>query len=131
MFDKAVLMLVCRVERHQERIERIVIDGLNEDERIIMSGYPQKAYNALVSGFLKCFNCSVFGEDSICVLFGLDVVQLPAIEVVGLQPLKAALQQTHGPIIAAIMRFSCQVHFVPPIFHYWSDVLFTFASAIR
>jgi hypothetical protein len=38
------------------------------------------------------------------------------------------LQQTHGAIIAAIMRFGCQVQFVPPIFHYWSNVLFTFAS---
>jgi hypothetical protein len=83
-----------------------------------MSGYPQKAYNALVSGFFKCLNCSVFGEDSVSVLFSLDIVKLPAIEVIGLQPLKAPLQQTHGTVISAIMRFSCQVHLVAPIFQY-------------
>ena len=115
MLNEAVLMLVGRVERHQERVKRIVIDGLNEDEGIIMSGYPQKAYNALVSGFLKCLNCSVFGEDFVSVLFGLDVVELPAIEVVGLQPPQAVIQVCQRALVVAITDLSHEENLVTAI----------------
>ena len=49
-------MLVGRVERRQERVKRILFDGLNEDERIIMSGYPaeDEIYETVTSAGKTC-----------------------------------------------------------------------------
>ena len=80
--------------------------------RIVVAGYPEEPHNSLIPSFFKCLDRPVFGEDLVRVLLGLDVVKLPAIEMVGLQPFETRLEQTHRAVIAAIMRLGCQVHFI-------------------
>ena len=58
------------VESHQERVKRIVLDSFGKDEGVVMAVYPQETHNALVPGFLKDLDRSVFAEDLIGLLPG-------------------------------------------------------------
>jgi hypothetical protein len=71
----------------------------------------------------RAFSSAVFGEEGVELLLGLNVVQLPQIEMVGVELLQAGLEEFHRAIVGAVVGFAGEPHFVAAGLHHLSYVL--------
>src|SRR6185436_1665443 len=78
-----------------------------------MSGNPQVADQFLFPGLHQGLQSATLGEGGVQVGPAADVMELPEVEVVGLQALEAALEQSQRAIAGPVIGLAGQEDFLP------------------
>jgi hypothetical protein len=84
---------VGRVERHQDRVEVEATDPVGQHGRVGVTRDPEEADRPLLPGLEHRLDGAVLAEDRVQLVGSPDIVELPQVEVVGLERLQALLQQ--------------------------------------
>ena len=69
----------------------------------VVAGDSEIAHDFLVASFEQGFHGSALGEDLVDVGHGADVVQLPEVDVIGLEQLERGLDHAHGSIAGPLL----------------------------
>ena len=79
------MVLVGGVERHQYLIESKTFQALDQKIGIRVAGDAEETNHLLLFGFLESFDRAALAEDAVHVALVVDVVELPGVEVVGVE----------------------------------------------
>ena len=101
-------MRIGSVYSHKNGIERIAMNRFDECIRPVMPGDAEVANDLLIARFEQRLHCSALGEYFIDISHGADVVQLPKVNVIGLQQLQRSIDHLHGTIACPLFRFCCE-----------------------
>src|SRR5579871_3031269 len=88
-----------------------------------MPGDAKITDNLLIAGFEQSLHCAALGKDLIDVGHGADIVQLPEIDVIGLQQLQRSFQHPLRAIASALFRLGSEKGFGSAALHDLAYVL--------
>src|SRR3954451_6540660 len=117
-------MLVSGIEAHQDVVKRESANALAQRVRTMMSRDAEKSHHFLVSRLQQSFHGSAFREDLIYIRLGADVMELPYVDVVGLQQSKRFLDHAHRSIARPFFRLRGHERFVAASLQGLTDIAF-------
>jgi len=123
VFLKTQVMYVSGIEGHQYGIKLKSLQAIHEDHGFVVPGNSQVPHHAFFLCLDQCLQSSVLSEDLINLVLPLHIMELPHIQVVGLEAVQALFQQSHGSIIASIMGLGRYPHLFAPGVQYTANVL--------
>ena len=103
-------MDVGRIEGHQHGIEVEPAHRFEQDGRIVVAGQAQEPDAPLLAGLDEGLEGPAAAEDRAQVAGCAQVVELPEVQVVGVQPVQALLQQPERAVAGAIVRLGREEH---------------------
>jgi len=102
VLDEAEVVAVGGVDGHEDGVEGEALDGFDEDVGLEMAGDTRKVAADCSRAFSRAFDGRRWGEDAVELVFGLEVVDLPEVEVIGAEVAQALLEEAHGAIVGAV-----------------------------
>ncbi len=130
---KAAEGRVAAIERHLHGIEgKIVRQHFQMDFGIFVAGESDEADFALLLGGEQGFGSAVRSEDQVGIVFVDHFVNLPEIEMIGLQAAKRFFQHAHGDFLIASVGADLGHHesLIPLSFQRFAEALFAEAVVI-
>src|SRR4029077_3270818 len=98
----ATIGCVKTIERHLDRVERIVVRQHSEmNSWALMSCETNKTCLALFLRLIQCFDHATLRKMQVRVILVDDFVNLPEVQMVGSQPLQRFLELLHGDLLVA------------------------------
>ena len=91
------------VHGHEDGVEVVAIDGVDEGFRAVVAGDAEVTDDLLVVHLDESFHGSALGEDRVDVFGQADVVELPEIDVVGVEELERLLDHAEGAVAGALL----------------------------
>ena len=119
---EAEVVRVGGVDGHQYLIKGEAANALQQHAGIGVSGDAEEAHHLLLAGFDEGFDGSALGEDAVHVVLRGDVVELPGVEVIGVEQLQALFEQAQRTVAGAVVRLAGQVGFAAAALHHLADV---------
>ncbi len=86
-----------------------------------VAGDPKVLHDTLLPGLEEGMDGAVVGEDLIQLLHSADVVQLPEIQMVGLEGVQALFQELERSVPGPVVGLGGQEHLVPSSGHDLAD----------
>jgi hypothetical protein len=117
MLLEAAIGPVKTIERHLDRVERIVVrQHLEMNRRVFMSSEADETDLALPLRFVQCFDYASVGEVQVRIVFMDDLVSLPEVQVIRAQALQRFIQLLHCDLFISAMgtNLGHQEDFVAP-----------------
>ena len=95
------------------------------DQRIgpVVAGDAEVAHDLLLLHFEQRFHRAALGEDLVHVVGSADVVQLPQIDVIGLEQLQRLLDHPHRAVARALLGLGREERLVAALRHHLADIL--------
>src|SRR5258708_4708640 len=91
-------MHIGGIESDQNRVEAESAHAFEQNGRIVMTGQAQETHPALRAGLQERFEGASFGEDAVEVVLSPQIVQLPEIEMIGVQSAQAVVEKAQGAV---------------------------------
>jgi uncharacterized membrane protein len=111
------------VHGHQNRVEGMAVDALHQRVGAVVAGDAEMAHDLLLLHFEQRFHRAALGEDFVHIGHGADVVQLPEVDVIGLEQLQRLLDHAHGAVAGALLGLGGEEGLVAAVGHHLADVL--------
>ena len=116
-------MRVGGVHRHEDGVEVVAVDRVDEGLGAVVSGDAEIAHHLLLLHVEQRFHRAALGEDLVHIVHRADVVQLPEIDMIGLQQLERLLNHAHRSIPRALFSLGGEKCFLPPRLHHPTNIL--------
>jgi hypothetical protein len=123
LLREAVVMRVGGIHRHQNRIERMPMDRLDQCVGPVVPRDPQIAHDFLVARLEQRFHGSALGEDLVDIRHRANIVQLPQVNVIGLEQLERSFDHAHRAVARPLFRLGRQKRIAAAVLHHFPDVL--------
>jgi transcription elongation factor GreA len=109
LLREAQKVRIKRIERHLYRVEREAgLDHLQVHGGVFVAGETNESDFALLFGFAQSLGCAVWPNEQVGIVVPTNAVDLPEVEVIGLQPSQGLLQhfcrQPSFPAVSADFR---------------------------
>ena len=106
LFGEAVVEPVGGVEAHEDGVEGEAADAFHEGFGAEAAGDAEIADHLLFAGLLEGFDGSAFGEDLVDVFLNAYVVELPGVDVVGVEELEGDFEVFECGVAGALFGFA-------------------------
>ena len=107
-FAKRHAVDIGRIEGDQHGIEFEFLHRGQQNRGIVVAGNAQVTHAALGPGLQEGFHGPALAEDPGKIILAAKVVQLPEIQVIGVQPPQAVVEKPERPIVGAIVGLGGQ-----------------------
>ena len=111
--EKSPQELFNRVDRQHDSINRPLPYGPGQDIRIMMTCNPYMFDLAALFSLDKCLQSPIGPADGFKILGRSQVMDLPEIEVIGMQPLQGLIQVGKSPCLIPYAGFAGLKYFLP------------------
>ena len=126
-------MRVEGIERHLHGVERKSgVQHLEMDAGIFVAGKADEAHFALLLRFAQGFGGAIRANEQLGIVVEGDAVDLPQVEMIGLQPAQRLFQHLHGEASVAAVRADLghQEDFVAAALQALAHPVFGFAAVV-
>ena len=126
---EAVVVRVGGVHGHEDAVEVVAVDALDQRFGPVVAGDAEMPHHLLLLHLEQRFHGAALGEDLVDIVLRADVVQLPEVDVIGLEQLERLLDHAHGAVARALLGLGGEEGLVAALGHDLADVLL--APALR
>ena len=116
-------MFVRGIHRQQNAVEGKSVYPFNQAIRAVMAGQSKMANHFLFPRLDDRLHGAAFGEHFSDVTRRADVMQLPEIQMVGLEQLEGFFQHAERGIARALLGLAGQKRLGTPLFHHLPNIL--------